>query len=225
MHIELLVEDASGAALLAQLLPRILGGSGVPHTWRVHPYKGVGKIPEGLRGADANKRILLDQLPRILAGYAKTPGIDAVVVVVDTDRQSCHDFLAELTALARQTAPALNVIFRLAIEEVEAWYFGDTAAVALAYPRAKHRVLATYVQDSVCGTWELLADALYPGGSARVKQQGWPAAGALKHEWAQTIGPHMDLWNNNSPRFNKFRAGLERLVAGDASDRARCLLP
>lgn len=38
MHIEILVEDSSGAKLLECLLPQILGRTGESHTWRVHPY-------------------------------------------------------------------------------------------------------------------------------------------------------------------------------------------
>ena len=48
MHIEVLVEDSSGAKLLAQLLPQILGEQGAPHTWRLKAYKGIGRIPHGL---------------------------------------------------------------------------------------------------------------------------------------------------------------------------------
>jgi hypothetical protein len=85
MHIEILIEDSSGEQLLKSVLPHILGPQGEPHTWRLHSYKGIGRIPRGLKTtADAAKRILLDQLPRILRGCAKTPGIDAVVVVLDS---------------------------------------------------------------------------------------------------------------------------------------------
>ena len=81
MHIEVLVEDSSGAKLLETLLPQVIGEQGMPHTWRLHPYKGIGRLPTGLSAkADPAKRALLDQLPRLLAGYGRTPGIDAVVV-------------------------------------------------------------------------------------------------------------------------------------------------
>ncbi len=44
--------------------------------------QGIGRIPKNLNaGGDPAKRILLDQLPKLLGGYGKTPGIDAVVVV------------------------------------------------------------------------------------------------------------------------------------------------
>lgn len=70
----------------------------------------------------------------------------------------------------------------------------------------------SYDQDSVCGTWELLADALYPGGSKAVQKAGWPLPGQLKHEWAGRIAPCMDVQANDSPSFRKFRDGLRRLA-------------
>lgn len=214
MHIEILVEDSSGEKLLEAVLPKLLGEQDNPHSWRVHAYKGIGRIPKNLNaGADPVKRILLDQLPRLLQGYGRTPGIDAVVVVLDTDKRNCVDFLAELKALAAGCNPAPNTLFRLAIEEVEAWYLGDRQALASAYPRAKADVLNRYVQDSACDTWELLADAVYPGGSAAIKRAGWPLPGQVKHEWAEKLGPLLDPDRNTSPSFGKLRDGLRSLVA------------
>lgn len=214
MHIEILVEDSSGEKLLACLLPQLVGEYGAPHTWRLHAYRGIGRIPKGLKGtADPAKRILLDQLPRLLRGYGKTPGIDAVVVVLDTDKRDCTDFLAELKAVADACDPLPNTLFRLAIEEVEAWYLGDRDALLAAYPRAKQEVLDRYVQDSVCSTWELLADAVYHGGAAAIKKAGWPLPGQLKHEWAERIGPLMSPDRNASPSFGKLCDGFRRLAA------------
>lgn len=62
---------------------------------------------------------------------------------------------------------------------MEAWYLGDRNALLRAYPRAKKEVLNRYVQDSICDTWELLADALYAGGSASIKKAGWPLPGQV----------------------------------------------
>jgi len=214
MHIEILVEDASGEKLLEAFLPKLFGVYGDPHTWRVHGYKGIGRIPKNLNaGGDPAKRILLDQLPKLLRGYGKTPGIDAVVVVLDSDRRNCVDLLAELKALAVNCNPAPNTLFRIAIEEMEAWYFGDQHALTAAYPKARVDVLQRYTQDSVCGTWELLADAIYPGGSAAIKKAGWPLPGQVKYQWAERIGPLLDLDRNVSPSFGKLRDGLRRLVA------------
>lgn len=214
MHIEILVEDASGAKLLEAVLPKLLGEHGFSHSWRVHPYKGAGRIPTNLSAAgDPAKRILLDQLPRLLRGYGKTPGIDAVVVVLDSDRRPCINFLSELNALLAGCNPAPNTMFRLAIEEVEAWYLGDRTALQAAYPKAKADVLNRYVQDSVCGTWELLADAVHTGGSAAIRNTGWPLPGQVKYEWAEKIGPFLEPDRNTSPSFGKLRDGFRRLAA------------
>jgi hypothetical protein len=180
----------------------------------MHSYKGIGRIPKNLKAsADPAKRILLDQLPRLLQGYGRTPGIDAVVVVLDTDKHDCVNFLAELKALAAACNSTPNTLFRLAIEEVAAWYLGDRQALESAYPRAKAEVLNRYVQDSVCDTWELLADAVHPGGSAAIKKAGWPLPGQVKHEWAEKIGPLLELDRNVSPSFGKLRDGLRCLIA------------
>jgi hypothetical protein len=134
------------------------------------------------------------------------------VIVIDTDKRQCPAFLAELRAVADACKPVPNTLFRLAIEEIEAWYFGDQDALLAAYPRAKRDVLGKYVQDSVCDTWELLADAVHSGGSAAIKKAGWPLPGQVKHEWAEKIGHLMDPERNISPSFGKLRDGLRRLV-------------
>jgi len=212
MHIEILAEDSSGAKLLGFLVPKILGQIGEPHTWRIHDYKGIGRIPANLKNVqDPQKRILLAQLPKILRGYSKTPGIDAVVVVVDSDDRACISFLQELKGVAA-SCNLPDTLFRLAIEEVEAWYLGDIAALKKAYARPKQKVIDAYRQDSICGTWEVLADAIYPGGSVAIKKTGWPLPGQVKHEWAEKISCHMDITKNVSPSFKKFCSGLIRIT-------------
>ena len=95
-----------------------------------------------------------------------------MVVVLDNDSRDCKKFLAELRAILNRCDPAPITLFRLAIEEMEAWFLGDRHALLAAYPRAKKDVLGRYEQDSICGTWELLADAIYPGGQAAVRKVG-----------------------------------------------------
>ncbi|GHU13280.1 hypothetical protein AGMMS50225_23020 [Betaproteobacteria bacterium] len=72
--------------------------------------------------------------------------------------------------------------------------------------------MSRYIQDSACDTWELLADAIYPGGAAAIKRKGWPLPGQIKHEWAERIGPFLDPDRNLSPSFGKLRDGLRRLI-------------
>ena len=214
MHIEILVEDQSGKLLLGHLLPKIIGGHGDPHTWRIHGYKGIGKLPKKLEGTVApNKRILLDQLPSILKGFGRTPGIDAVVVVLDNDDRDCAAFLSELSELLHKCRPSPVTLFRLALEEIEAWYIGDKSALRGAYPAVPDRAFSSYTQDSCCGTWEVLADAIHPGGSRALKKAGWPIPGQIKCEWANRIGPLLDVEHNDSPSFGKLREGLRRVVS------------
>jgi hypothetical protein len=214
MHVEILTEDRSGQRLLEHLVPKLIGPLGEPHTWRLHAYQGIGHIPADLsRAPDPSKRILLDQLPRLLRGYVRTPGIDAIIVLIDADDRDCRRFLSELQAVAASCGASHLTLFRLAIEEVEAWYLGDRTALLHAYPHTRLRLLDGYVQDSACNTWELLAEAIHPGGMQTVRQAGWPLPGQIKHEWAERIGPFLDPARNLSPSFGKLRDGIRRLAS------------
>ncbi len=77
---------------------------------------------------------------------------------------------------------------------------------------AEPDVLDNYRQDSICGTWEVLADAVYPGGKTRLKKLGFPHTGQAKCEWAEKIGPHMTVDSNQSTSFRVFRDGVRRLA-------------
>jgi hypothetical protein len=213
MHFEVLVEDASGELLLRSLLPKILGEPGNPHTWRTHPYKGIGRIPRNLRGrTDPAKRILLDRLPKVLAGYGKSQrGPDEAVVVVDLDDRDCVAFKHELHQVLKQCHPKPHVLFRFAIEEMEAWLLGDRSAILKEFPKAKVSVLDSYLQDSICGTWETLADAVFQGGSLALKAEGWPRIGQEKCKWATQVGRHLSVDRNVSPSFRGFRRGVLKM--------------
>jgi hypothetical protein len=212
MHIEILAEDSSGKALLEHLLPKLIGPFGDPHSWRIINFAGVGHIPPGMRDGDPRKRTLLNKLPAMLRSYARQRNIDAVAVVLDADNRDCIAFLAELRAVADASGASGKTMFRLAIEEIEAWYLGDGKALAEAYPRARVDAIKRYEQDSVCGTWELLADAIHEGGLRAVQRGGWPLPGQIKHTWADRLGPLMDPDLNMSPSFARFRDGMRRLA-------------
>ncbi len=220
MHFEVLVEDASGKIALKSILEKILGPNGQDHTYKIISYKGIGRIPGNLRGTtDAQKRILLDRLPKLLRGYGKSlrnfPA--AVVVVVDLDDKNCLTFKQEMLDILNDCNPQPTTLFRIAIEEGEAWLLGDRNAIYSAYPRAKKQILNTYVQDSICGTWEKLADIVDSGGAQNLKQLGWPYIGQAKCEWAHNIAPHLDVDSNNSKSFQIFRDGIRHLMHGGAS--------
>jgi hypothetical protein len=218
MHFEFLTEDQSGRAMLEMLLPNLLSEED-GHTYNVHAYKGIGRIPKGMKpSVDANKRILLDQLPRLLAGYGKAfeqYGEDyaaAVVIVCDLDDRNKGVFEKELRALTAKLRPCPSHAFCLAIEEGEAWFLGDKHAIRAAYPQAKRSVLDGYEQDSICGTWEMLADAIYEGGAEALQRGGWMRVGREKTCWAENITPHMNVDENESPSFNRFVAAVLRFA-------------
>ena len=214
MHLEVLVEDKSGSIALDYILKKILGANGPVHSWRIHPYKGIGRLPKNLGGlANPSNRLLLDNLPSVLRGYGKSlTDSSAVVAVVDADDKDCMAFKQELIGVLNACNPRPQTLFRIAIEEGEAWLLGDRAAVKSAYPNAKDAVLNSYVQDSICGTWELLADAVYSGGSKLLKKMGYPAAGVAKWDWAGKIAPHLDIDSNGSKSFQVFRDGVRKLA-------------
>lgn len=214
MHFEVLVEDQSGAIAVQEFLKKFFEGH--PEiSLRIHPYKGIGRLPKDLHhDPDRKKRILLENLPRILRGYGKSLAHSdaAVLVVLDIDQRNCRDLKEELLSILNLCKPAPRALFRIAIEEIEAWYMSDSQAVTEAYPGARIKTLDDYEPDSICGTWEKLADAVYPGGSEKLISLGYPQIGIIKCEWAEKIAPIMDPARNSSKSFQVFREGVLRLA-------------
>jgi hypothetical protein len=96
MFIDLLIEDQSGKKAMEILISK-LAGNEVAETIRIISYKGLGRLPEGLKpNSNASKRILLDQLPRILKGYGNVPTCKAVVIICDLDDRDKHQFCQSL---------------------------------------------------------------------------------------------------------------------------------
>ncbi len=221
MHFEVLVEGQSERTALEPLLSSILGGYGNPHTWRIHKHRGVGELPaDPASRPDPKNPTLLHNLPSKLRAYGKSLGDDeAVIVLVDLDdRPDCLAFKQEMKALLALCYPVPQCKIRIAIEELEAWYFGDRPALTAAYPQADETVLAAYVQDSQCNTWETLADAIYPGGRLALKTKGSIQCLEQKRLWARDICPHMDVDANQSPSFTSFRDAIRVLAQGAVTE-------
>jgi len=209
MHFEVLVEDLSGKKTLDILIPKMLGSH---DTFMVHSYKGIGHIPQkSQNNREPSKRHLLNQLERLLKGYGKTfaqyPSDykSVVILVCDLDKRNIDDFLNELNDILHECNPKPETYFCIAIEEGEAWFLGDLLAIKRAYPKAKEAILKNYKNDSIVGTWQVLADAVFPGGSSSLLKKGWQTVGAEKSKWAENITPYMDFNENKSPSFCFFR--------------------
>ena len=214
MHFEVLAEDGSGKKFLDFILEKILGKNGGDHSWTIHPHKGLGVLPRNLnRPPNPHHLQLLELLPSRLQAYGNSlPASSAVLVVVDLDDKDCLTFKQELLNELHNCNPQPTTLFRIAIEEIEAWLLGDRAAVKVAYPHAKDSVLNGYVQDSICGTWEVLADAIDPRGSRRLRRANHHERGKTKGQWADQIAPHMDVNQNQSKSFQVFRDGVKNLA-------------
>jgi len=219
MHYEILIEDQSGKRMLEILVPKIIGDG---HSFRVISYKGIGRIPKNLKTtSEAKRRLLLDRLPRLLSGYGRAfsnyskNNRAAVIIVCDLDDKCLKIFRQELIDILNKCNPKPTTFFSFAVEEGEAWFLGDLNSIKRAFPKSKDPVLKSYINDSICGTWELLADAIYPGGARMLSIKGWQAVGTEKCLWAEKISPLMDVDNNTSPSFCYFRNRMREFIQED----------
>ena len=213
MHFEILVEGGNDRTALNALLPAILGKH---HTWRIISHRGKGTLPQNVHSRpERRNQSLLHNLPAKLRAYGRGQRKNEVIVVlVDLDRDDPHDLKKSLTRLLDFCPKRPRALFRLAIEETEAWFLGDRRALSRAYPSLRAEKLADYAQDSVCGTWEVLADAIHPHDSGKWKRR-WRKAMAFKGELARKVPPLMDVEENRSPSFRVFRDGLRGVASGE----------
>ena len=187
------VEEPSMEAALVELLPGLLGDT----DFEIMRFRC--------------KDDLMKQAPLRLKGYAAwLPENWRILVLVDRDDDDCHELKARLEAMAasaglltktrRGQGQAFQVVNRIAIEELEAWFFGDWEAVRSAYPK----VPASQLQkegfrdpDAIKGgTWEAME---------RVMQgAGYFGGGLRKIELARSVAAHMVAERNRSASFQAF---------------------
>lgn len=201
-HLEFLAEEPSMEAFLRALLPRVL-----PElcTFQVHAFQG--------------KSDLLAKLESRLRGYAAwCPPNWRLVVIVDRDDDNCRILKQRLDAIAHQAglitrrsgAPQpWQLVNRIAIEELESWFFGDWTAVHLAYPRVPKDIsgrAAFRDPDAISGgTWEALERVMcrygyFPGGLEKIAA-------------ARRIGSYFDPKRCRSKSFQIFHQALLEAVA------------
>lgn len=213
MHFQFLVEDYSSGVLIELLMGKITSGN-PDVTYQCKSFKGLGGLTKKNSVKETKTGKLLNDLATYLKGFNKSlQNISAaIVVVLDNDQNDPVEFLAELQEVAESNQITLDHVFCIAVEEVEAWLLGDRNALVAAYPSAKSQVLNSYVQDSICGTWELLADAIYPGGLVKFRKDcpTYIEVGIYKSEWARRIGEYMEPKNNVSPSFRNFVTEIKK---------------
>jgi len=199
-HLEFLVEEPSAEAALNHLVPKVLGSD---FSFAVYPFQG--------------KQDLLKNLSARLRAYRRwLPEDFGIVVLIDADGRDCLEQKAMLEGAARQAGfltrgsgrGRFEVLNRLAIEELEAWFFGDVSALCEAYPgvspslgeRAAYRDPDTILG----GTWEALEREL--------KKAGHHQGGLAKIKAAREISARMEPGRNRSRSFRVCRQGLLDLV-------------
>lgn len=218
IYIEFLVEDFSGKLLLEKIMKKYAGNFN-NLSYRINGFKGIGRLPKQFGKINKIKtHALLNDLPAYLKGINHSlsfPGKKAIIVVVDCDDKDCAAFKKELLELCSNLQLDVDTFFCIAIEEMEAWLLGDANAVLTAYPNAKRGMLHNYAPDSIIGTWEYLADAVFPGGVARLIKEAasYAEIGKQKCEWAKRIGEHMDIDNNRSPSFNYLLSKINQICS------------
>jgi len=156
----------------------------------------------------------LTRLPERLRGYSSwLPETWRLVVIVDRDDDNCAVLKQRLetmtlaSGLPTKSSPnrkGYKVINRIAVEELEAWYFGDWQAVQAAYPRVKASIPSqSKYRDPdaiIGGTWEAFERVL--------QRAGYYRGGLRKIEAARAIATHMDPARNSSRSLQALRTAL-----------------
>lgn len=170
----------------------------------MHPYNG--------------KQDLLAKLPDRLRGYCHwLPADWRIVVLLDADEADCLQLKANMEDVARRAGlttksaaggTQFQVLNRLAMRELEAWFFGDPDALFAVYPRLGPNLGKRpkyHNPDAIAGgTWEALEREL--------QRVGYAPGGLVKVTTARAISAHMRPERNCSHSFEIFRSGLLELI-------------
>jgi hypothetical protein len=178
---------------LRALLPRLLPQD---RSFEVHPFQG--------------KTDLLGKLEARLRGYAAwLPADWRVLVVVDRDDEDCRALKLQMENVSRRAGlrtrtsagnAEWQLVNRIAVEELEAWYFGDWEAVRAAYPRVAATVTnrqAFRDPDAIAGgTWEAFERVM--------QKHGYFRGGLAKIDAARNVGAHIEPARSRSKSFVAF---------------------
>ncbi len=211
MHIEILTEDRSGSVVVERLVTRLVEEEKVDATVAVRPHRGCGSLPKDWDTRPVKfASSLLDLLPAKCRAYNKVyANTDTILVVImDSDFHDPDELRQELYRVCKKYARDIRSVIGLCTEEVESWLLGDIDAVLKAYPDADLKAYQDYIQDSICGTWEMLCKVTFPMNYESIIEIGYPAIGHYKARWAEAISPYLEPGNNVSPSFHTFKNAL-----------------
>ena len=163
------------------------------------------------------KPALMKKLVARLRGLSKSrPSDTRYFIIVDRDHQDCKQLKSELEKLVSQSGlttrahhkPDWQAVTRIAIEELEAWYFGDWQAVRALYPKLPndipHKSKFRNPDAVQGGTWEALERLLIKNRCI---------SGPLnKPELARLVGQNFKPSRCTSTSFNKLWTAVEEAV-------------
>lgn len=202
LHLEFLVEEASLESALTQLLPKILPST---VSSKIHAFRG--------------KPDLLAKLPDRLKGYqAWLPPDWKIVILIDKDREDCLELKEKLEIMAIssglitksscQKDKSFQVLNRIVVEELEAWFFGDVQAIRQAYPKVSANLANQQPYrdpDAIKGgSWEALERVL--------KKAGYHPGGLEKYKASSEISQYMNPESNRSKSFQVFYQALLEII-------------
>lgn len=200
MHLEFLLEGQSDEIALRIILPKILPEN---ITYDFHVFQ--------------SKDDMIKKLPKRLRGYRRwLPPNWRIVILLDNDRGDCVALKEKLATIALQEGfesssatgmyGQFNIIIRLAIQELEAWFFGDFAAINAAYPRVSTRLKKNRHYrdpDGIANPSKVLEKIF--------QKAGYYSGGLPKKEAARRISENMAPMQNCSKSFQIFRDTLLRI--------------
>jgi len=202
MYIQFYTEEPSAEAAIRILAPAILGDA---VDFDVQVFQG--------------KTDLLVNLPARLRALATwIPEDWRVVVLVDRDDDNCLALKQQLNRIALDAGLVLRnanvegqpfqILNRIAVEELEAWFFGDIEALRAVYPKLSAtlgRRESYRNPDAILGgTWERLEHEL--------QQAGYHKGGLPKITVARSVAQQMEPSRNRSQSFQTFCRGLLKLI-------------
>lgn len=219
MYFQFLTEDKSTAMLVEQIMDKLKRAYPEKDLfYDIKSFQGIGHLKKCGNVRQQKTGKLLNDLFPIMRGMGKALlGVEhaAIIVVLDNDKNDKVTFRNQLNQMAAGNMILTDYEFCIAVKETEAWLLGDVKAIEAAYPNVRKSAWKDYEQDGICDTWEVLANAVYPGGLTELKKKAagaYTQIGIAKCEWARFIGAHMSLAENASPSYQFFVKNLTKRI-------------
>lgn len=138
-----------------------------------------------------------------------------IIILIDQDEENCEKLKKKLETIVQDSGlktksnargQRFNVVNRIAVKELESWYFGDWQALMEAYPRLK------------CNTLQRISRApeMVLGGTKErlyklLEKAGYSKENTMQVEIAEKVSDCMYPDRNTSRSFNAFVGGMRAL--------------